>query len=242
MSALATAVRDAAPQARPIAGWMVLAIDGLRLALPQRDVRLIELLADLAPATAGDVHGSTSVAGGRTPGATDVHGSTSVAGGRTPGATDVHGSTSVAGGRTPGATDVHGSTSVAQAPSAEADGARRTPGARAIGWLSRKEGEPWPVYCLDGGLQLQHPVPPARRLCVFIEAHDAVTGIACDRVQLLATDAELTVEPVPGCMTGMPSPITGFARHQAGITVVVTATVLADYLAFLQEHGHGAHQ
>jgi hypothetical protein len=91
-------------------------------------------------------------------------------------------------------------------------------------------------------LQLQHPVPPARRLCVFIEAHDAVTGIACDRVQLLATDAELTVEPVPGCMTGMPSPITGFARHQAGITVVVTATVLADYLAFLQEHGHGAHQ
>jgi hypothetical protein len=199
MSALATAVRDAAPQARPIAGWMVLAIDGLRLALPQRDVRLIELLADLAPPTAGDVHGSTSVAGGRTPGATDVHGSTSVAGGR-------------------------------------------TPGARAIGWLSRKEGEPWPVYCLDGGLQLQHPLPPARRLCVFIEAHGAVTGIACDRVQLLATDAELTVEPVPGCMTGMPSPITGFARHQAGITAVVTATVLADYLAFLQEHGHGAHQ
>jgi hypothetical protein len=196
---------------------MVLAIDGLRLALPQRDVRLIELLADLAPATAGDVHGSTSVAGAPCGEANSAR-------------------------RTPGATDVHGSTSVAQAPSAEADGARRTPGARAIGWLSRKEREPWPVYCLDGGLQLQHPVPPARRLCVFIEAHDAVTGIACDRVQLLATDAELTVEPVPGCMTGMPSPITGFARHQAGITVVVTATVLADYLAFLQEHGHGAHQ
>ena len=37
--------------------------------------------------------------------ATDVQGSTSVAGGRMPGATDVQGSTSVAGGRKPGATD-----------------------------------------------------------------------------------------------------------------------------------------
>ena len=36
----------------------------------------------------GDVQGSTSVAGGRMPGATDVQGSTSVAGGRMPGATD----------------------------------------------------------------------------------------------------------------------------------------------------------
>jgi two-component system sensor histidine kinase FlrB len=35
-----------------------------------------------------DVHGSTNVAGGRTPGATDVQGSTNVAGGRTLGATD----------------------------------------------------------------------------------------------------------------------------------------------------------
>jgi len=47
--------------------------------------------------TSCDVQGSTSVAGGRTPGATDVQGSTSVAGGRTPGATDVQASTVCAG-------------------------------------------------------------------------------------------------------------------------------------------------
>ncbi|MBF0220152.1 MAG: cyclic beta 1-2 glucan synthetase, partial [Gammaproteobacteria bacterium] len=44
----------------------------------------------------------------------DVQGGTSVAGGRTPGATDVQGGTSVAGGRTPGATDVQGGTAVQQ--------------------------------------------------------------------------------------------------------------------------------
>ena len=193
MNALAVVVHDAPPVARPIAGWMVLAIDGLRLALPQRDVRLIELLTDLAPSIAGDVQGGTRVA---------------------------------------------------VAPFGEANGARRTAtatGELEIGWLSRKEGEPWPVYCLDGGLRLQYPVPPVRRMCVFIEAQGDVTGIACDRVQLLATDADLTVEPVPGCMTGIPSPITGFARHQGGVTVVVTATALAGYLAFLQEQGHGTH-
>lgn len=36
-----------APPERAIAGWMVGSFDGVRLALPQREVRLIELLGDL---------------------------------------------------------------------------------------------------------------------------------------------------------------------------------------------------
>ena len=168
-----------------IAGWLVLAIDNLRLALPQREVRLIELLTDLAPSASGDVQGDTSAA---------------------------------------------------QAPSGQAGGVS------AIGWLLRRQGAAWPVYALDAGLHPQPAPPPARRLCVFIGTQADVIGFACDRVQLLATDAELTVEPVPGCMTGMASPITGFARHQKGITSVVTAAMLAAYLVFLREHGYDAHQ
>jgi hypothetical protein len=168
MSAAANAVRDAVPEALRTAGWLVLTIDSLRLALPQREVRLIELVADLQPVAIED--------------------------------------------------------------------------GPAIGWLLHKDADPWPAYCLDGELLLQRPVPAARRICVFIEAGGLVTGIACDRVQSLATDAELTVEPVPGCMTGIRSPITGFARYQADITAVLSVTALAAYLAFLQEHGHAAHE
>ena len=168
MSAAANAVRDAVPEALRAAGWLVLTIDSLRLALPQRDVRLIELVADLQPVAAE--------------------------------------------------------------------------GEPAIGRLLHEDADPWPAYCLDGELHLQRPVPAVRRICVFIEAGDHVTGIACDRVQSLATDAELTVEPVPGCMTGIRSPITGFARYQAEITAVLDAAALAAYLAFLQGHGHAAHE
>ena len=187
MSALAIEVYEATPLARPIAGWMVMAIDGLRLALPQSDVRLIELLVDLSPSPADNVQASASAALARSGHGIDA-------------------------------------------------------GGLEIGWLARRNEASWPVYALDSGLRLQSPVPVARRMCVFIEAHGAVTGIACDRVLLLATDAELSVQAVPGCMTGVSSPITGFARHQKGISAVATATALAGYLAHLLELGHGAHQ
>lgn len=55
MSAHATAIRGpAASAARPTAGWVVLAIEDLRLALPQRDVHQIELAADLKLSAAGE--------------------------------------------------------------------------------------------------------------------------------------------------------------------------------------------
>lgn len=170
MSAPAAAVREAvvSAAARAAAGWMVLAIDHLRLALPQRDVRLIELVADLKSSAAGEAH--------------------------------------------------------------------------EIGWLLREDGASWPVYCLDGALRLQRPAPDARRVCVFIETGSAVTGIACDHVWSLATDAELAVEPVPGCMTGTPSPISGFARYRDGVAMIVGPVELAEYLAFVQGHGNGAHE
>ena len=194
MSALAIEVYEATPVARPIAGWMVMTIDSLRLTLPQSDVRLIELLVDLSPSPADGVQAGARAAQARSGQGNDAGGMQAAAGGR------------------------------------------------EIGWLARRNEESWPVYCLDRGLRLQSVAPPSRRMCVFIEAHGAVAGIACDRVVLLATDAELSVQPVPGCMTGVSTPITGFARHQKGITAVATATALTGYLAHLLEHGHGAHQ
>ncbi len=55
MNSRATAIHNpAAPAARPAAGWMVLAIENLRMALPQRDVRQIEIAADLELSVAGE--------------------------------------------------------------------------------------------------------------------------------------------------------------------------------------------
>ena len=55
MNTRATAIRE--PAARPAAGWMVLAFEDLRLALPQRDVRLIEIAANLKSADEARVAG-----------------------------------------------------------------------------------------------------------------------------------------------------------------------------------------
>ncbi len=169
MSAPAAAAREE-PSAAAVraAGWVVLSIDGLRLALPQRDVRLIQLVADLKLSAAGEGH--------------------------------------------------------------------------EVGWLLREAGDSWPAYCLDGALRLQRPAPDARRVCVFCEAEGAVLGIVCDRLWSLATDAELAVEPVPGCMTGAPTPVVGFARYQEGIAIVLGTTALVRYLSFLRDSGHGAHE
>lgn len=138
-------------------GWLVLTLDGLRLTLPQRGVRQVELIGDLQRADTG------------------------------------------------------------------------APGPAA--WLARADGTSWPVYCIDGALRRLPAVPASRHLAVFVDTGEAVCGILCDRVTPLANDAELAVEPVPGCMTGLPSPLTGVARLRDSITAVTSATALFDYLA-----------
>jgi len=73
-----------------------------------------------------------------------------------------------------------------------------------------------PAYCLDGALRRLPAVPDTRRLGVFFDTGETVCGILCDRVASLATDAELVVEPLPGCMTACPPPLTGVARCATG--------------------------
>jgi|GEM_PF-1472588 len=153
-------------ETRPVtaAGWVVLAIDKLWLALPQRDVRQFELASDMA---------------------------------------------------------------------APADSAGPEAG-RFIG----RRGESWPVYSLDESLQLQRMVPAARHICAFFETEGETRGVLCDRVWTLAREIELTVEPVPGCMAGPPSPSTGLAQFQDRIALVTGRAALTSYIAHLLEQSH----
>lgn len=106
-------------------------------------------------------------------------------------------------------------------------------------WLARSDGPSWPAYCLDGALRRLPAVPDTRRLGVFFDTGATVCGILCDRVASLASDDELVVEPVPGCMTGLPSPLTGVARLRDGITAVTNSAALFDYLNDLPEPDRG---
>ncbi len=153
------------PVAHVAAGWLVMAIDDIRVVLPQKDVREISLAVDLTPSTDGD----------------------------------------------------------------EAE----------IGWLERESGESWPAYCLDSSLAFLGSLPSRRRFCVFFEQAGGVIGLVCDRLSSLATDEEIQVQTLPGCMGGRRTPIVGVAHHDAGLVTVTSAADLASYLEFLKEHRDG---
>jgi hypothetical protein len=110
-----------------------------------------------------------------------------------------------------------------------------------VGWFLRDGARSWPAYGLDEQLRLERPAAPGRRLCVFIGAEDAVRGIVCNRVWSLAADADLGVEPLPGCMRGPRSPAIGLARFEDGVALVTDATALAAYLDFLKKPAHDGH-
>ena len=112
-------------------------------------------------------------------------------------------------------------------------------GGPEFGWLARRAGKSGPAYCVDSTLRAQRPAPEERRLCVFLGTQDDALGILCDRVWPLAADADLRVEPLPGCMNGPRSPTTGLARFQDGVAVVTSASEMKAYLDFLSGKDHG---
>lgn len=153
----ATSKPDLAPG---IAGWLVLAVGELRLALPQGEARQIELASDLDPQDGN--------------------------------------------------------------------------GAEA-GWLRGRGSARWPAYNLDPGLRVQRPAPAERHLCVFFGTRENTRGLLCDRVWSLASDDDLRHAPLPGCMTGPLSPVSGIARFQDGVAVVTSAAALGVYLDSVRE-------
>ena len=187
MSATAQAVRQAhdgrvaraAPAPSTLVGWALLVMDGITLALPQKDVVTIELTSALQPAQEVDPDG---------------------------------------GGE--------------------------------IGWLVH-DAERWPVYCLDRHFALAPALAHTARVCVLFrsnfhisplptlspegrgavdESNSRVLGLAGTQVSLLAADADLSVPPLPACLTRPGSPLTGLALHRDAIVAVMHAQPLGRYL------------
>ena len=113
---------------------------------------------------------------------------------------------------------------------------------RAGGQFPAESGEFWPAYSLDGSLQLQQVTPEVRSVCVFFEAGGKTRGLLCDRVWSLADNADLVVEPMPGCAKGPPSPATGLAQFRGRIAMVTDPSALSTYLAYLLDHNHVGHE
>ncbi len=110
--------------------------------------------------------------------------------------------------------------------------------AQAAGQFIAGDDTSWPVYSLDGSLQLQRATPGARSICVFFEAEGQTRGLLCDRVWPLAEDADLVAEPMPGCAKGPPSPATGLAQFQGRIAMVTNRAALSSYIAYLLRQAH----
>ncbi len=95
----------------------------------------------------------------------------------------------------------------------------------AIGTLQLGEDQ-WPVFCLDGDLNILGSVPATRRDCVLLKSVDGGVAVLCDEVGEV-DNAALTMIPVPGCMSGEQSPMDSLAVIDAKITCVLGADRLS---------------
>lgn len=183
-----------------IAGWVVLAIGAVHLALPQRDVRQIELASDLKESAAGEGReiGWFMRKNGPSWPAYSFDESLRLERPASAGRKLCVFMGETANGRI----ITTGRTSEASRASDSARGPRLDP----IG-----------------------------------EQDDAVRGVLCNRVWSLAADTDLGIEAVPGCMTGVRSPATGFSQFEGSVALVTERAALAAYLDFLLEPEHGEH-
>ncbi len=102
---------------------------------------------------------------------------------------------------------------------------------QALGVLSLGEGE-WPVYCLDGDLDVLDRLPATRRACVLLKSHHGSIGILCDEVRMVDTGA-FAIVSVPVCMQGEQSLVESLAIIDAKVICVLdadrlSATLLAE--------------
>lgn len=98
----------------------------------------------------------------------------------------------------------------------------------ALGVLDLND-ERWPVYCLDGDLNILNGVPATRRACVLLKSEHGGVGILCDEVRVI-DNAALTIVPVPGCMSGEQSLMDSLAVIDGKVTCVLSADRLSAML------------
>ena len=99
---------------------------------------------------------------------------------------------------------------------------------RALGVLELNDDR-WPVYCLDGDLNILHGVPATRRACVLLKSGHGGVGVLCDEVRVV-DNASLTMVPVPGCMSGEQSLMDSLAVIDGKVTCVLGADRLSAML------------
>jgi hypothetical protein len=60
-------------------------------------------------------------------------------------------------------------------------------------------GTEWPVYCLDGSLDILDRLPANRRACVLLKSDYGGIGVLCDEVRVI-DNATFDIVPIPACM------------------------------------------
>lgn len=108
---------------------------------------------------------------------------------------------------------------------------------RAIGTLRLGEVQ-WPVFCLDGELELLDSVPATRRACVLLKSDHGGVAVLCDEVGVVDNRA-LVMTPVPGCMRGEGGLMDSLAVINGKVTCVLGADRLSAMLRS-QMSGDGA--
>lgn len=99
---------------------------------------------------------------------------------------------------------------------------------QALGVFQLGEDQ-WPVYSLDGDLEILGNVPATRRACVLLKSEHGGVGILCDEVNALE-NAALTFVPVPGCMRGRQNLMDSLVVVGAKVSCVLGADHLSSML------------
>ena len=87
----------------------------------------------------------------------------------------------------------------------------------------------WPVFCIDGDLDILESQPAGRRACVLLKSDHGGVAFLCDEVRVV-DDAALRLVPVPGCMRTEHDLMESLAVLDGKVTCVLSADGLSRML------------
>ena len=100
--------------------------------------------------------------------------------------------------------------------------------ANSVGWLPF-EGDRWPVYGLDEGLNPCSGLPETQRLCALLSVESGYFGLLCQNIATLPGSA-VRIRPLPTAMIKSGSPLRGLALYGDRVGLVSSAEALATFL------------
>jgi len=99
---------------------------------------------------------------------------------------------------------------------------------KAIGIIALGDSE-WPVFCINGDLDILTSMPARRRACVLLKSDHGGVAFLCDEVRVVDNTA-LKYVPVPGCMRGEHDLMESLAVLDQKVTCVLSAQGLSSLL------------